>query len=70
METFDAEVYAHATGFIDRSVQADTAFFAWFNTTRMPVWTRLKPDGMVKHDTMVGNLLTKLDRSASPTTRS
>ena len=48
-------------------------FFIWFNTTRMHVWTHLKksaqgrtgmglyPDGMVKHDDMVGALLKKLD---------
>ncbi len=48
-------------------------FFVWFNTTRMHVWTRLKPeslgvtgigiypDGMVEHDGHVGILLDKLD---------
>jgi arylsulfatase len=74
METFDEEVYGHATSFIDRSVQAGTPFFCWFNTTRMHVWTHLKPesegktglgiypDGMVEHDAMVGDLLAKLDQ--------
>ena len=48
-------------------------FFAWFNPTRMHIWTRLKPesqgktglgiypDGMVEHDGQVGQLLKKLD---------
>ena len=45
----------------------------WFNSTRMHIWTRLKPesqgktglgiypDGMVEHDGQVGQLLKKLD---------
>jgi len=48
-------------------------FFIWWNTTRMHIWTHLKPssqgvtglgiypDGMVEHDGMVGEILKKLD---------
>jgi arylsulfatase len=73
METFDGEVYEHATNFIDQAAAADQPFFVWFNTTRMHVWTHLKPssvgrigiglypDGMVEHDEMVGDMLKKLD---------
>ncbi len=51
METFDEEVYKHATGFIDRSVKAGRPFFCWFDTTRMHVWTHLKKasDGKDRH---------------------
>jgi arylsulfatase len=74
METFDEEVYKHATGFIDRAVKSKKPFFCWFNTTRMHVWTHLKKssdgktgiglyaDGMVEHDGMVGDLLDRLDK--------
>jgi arylsulfatase len=73
METIDEEVYAAATTFIDRAAQQNQPFFVWFNTTRMHVWTHLKPasdgrtgiglypDGMVEHDDMVGALLKRLD---------
>jgi arylsulfatase A-like enzyme len=59
--------------FIDRAHRDKKPFFAWFNTTRMHIWTRLKPesqgrtglgiypDGMVEHDGQVGQLLKKLD---------
>jgi arylsulfatase A-like enzyme len=54
-------------------VQAKKPFFVWFNTTRMHVFTHLKPesigktgvgmhaDGMVEHDGHVGQLLAQLD---------
>jgi arylsulfatase A-like enzyme len=73
METIDEEVLAMSLDFIDRAHQADEPFFVWFNTTRMHVWTHLKPesvgvtgqgiyaDGMAEHDAMVGQLLAKLD---------
>lgn len=73
METADEEFLAAGLDFIDRSHQAQKPFFLWFNTTRMHVWTRLKPaaqgrtgigiypDGMVEHDDHVGALLQKLD---------
>ncbi len=59
--------------FIDRAAQEKKPFFAWFNSSRMHIWTRLKPesqgktglglypDGMVEHDGQVGQLLKKLD---------
>ena len=59
--------------FIDRANQQKKPFFAWFNSSRMHIWTRLKPesegktglgiypDGMVEHDGQVGQLLKKLD---------
>ncbi len=73
METIDEEIYAAADRFIDTAVKNDKPFFVWFNTTRMHVWTHLKPetygrtgigiypDGMAEHDDMVGALLQKLD---------
>ena len=72
METADEEFLAAGLDFIDRSHAADKPFFMWFNTTRMHVWTRLKPesvgltgiglypDGMAEHDGHVANLA-KLD---------
>jgi len=73
METVDEEFLAAAKDFIDRSHKAGKPFFCWFNSTRMHVFTHLKPasvgkteagtqgDGMVEHDGMVGELLTLLD---------
>jgi len=73
METVDEEVTARALDFIDRAHEADKPFFVWWNSTRMHIWTHLKPasegvtgqgiyaDGMVEHDAMVGQLLDKLD---------
>jgi arylsulfatase A-like enzyme len=73
METIDEEVTALALKFIDKAHKAKKPFFVWYNTTRMHVWTRLKPasigvtgqgvyaDGMAEHDGMVGQLLDKLD---------
>jgi arylsulfatase A-like enzyme len=73
METVDAEFLGAAQSFIDKAVKADQPFFVWFNTTRMHVFTHLKPesagktgkgiyaDGMVEHDGHVGQLLEQLD---------
>ncbi len=73
METADEEFLAAGLDFIDRSVSSNQPFFLWFNSTRMHVWTHLKPesvgvtgiglypDGMVEHDGHVGQLLDKLD---------
>jgi len=73
METVDEEVTTAALGFMDKAVKDDKPFFVWWNSTRMHVWTHLKPesvgktglgvyaDGMVEHDAMVGQLLAKLD---------
>lgn len=73
METIDEEFLASAMDFIDRAHEQNKPFFMWFNTTRMHVWTHLKPesvgatgiglypDGMAEHDAMVGRVLKKLD---------
>jgi arylsulfatase len=72
METVDEEVTAKALDFMDKAVKDDKPFFVWWNSTRMHIWTHLKPesegktglgiyaDGMVEHDAMVGQLLAKL----------
>jgi arylsulfatase A-like enzyme len=69
----DEEVTAQALKFMDKAVKVDKKpFFVWWNSTRMHIWTHLKPaskgktglgvyaDGMVEHDAMVGQLLDKL----------
>ncbi|MFK8402350.1 arylsulfatase [Pseudomonas sp. BGr12] len=73
METIDQEFLQATENFIEKSHKADKPFFVWFNTTRMHIWTHLKPesqgktgigiypDGMVEHDGQVGELLKKLD---------
>jgi arylsulfatase len=73
METVDEEFLASGLDFLDRAKAANKPFFMWFNSTRMHVWTHLKPeslgktgvglypDGMVEHDGHVGQLLKKLD---------
>ena len=73
METVDEEFLAAALDFIDRQHKANKPFFCYFNSTRMHIFTHLKPasqgktglglypDGMVEHDGMVGELLKKLD---------
>ncbi|MBW4432551.1 MAG: arylsulfatase [Pelatocladus maniniholoensis HA4357-MV3] len=73
METIDQEFMDATTNFIDQSHEQGKPFFVWFNSTRMHVFTHLKPesqgvtgqgveaDGMVEHDGHVGQLLKKLD---------
>jgi len=73
METIDEEVTAEALRFMTEAKQADQPFFLWWNSTRMHIWTRLKPesagktglgiypDGMVEHDRHVGMVLAKLE---------
>ncbi len=72
METIDEEVNARTLDFIDRAHKEGKPFFVWWNSTRMHIFTRLKPesqgktglgiyaDGMVEHDGHVGLLLNKL----------
>jgi arylsulfatase A-like enzyme len=72
METIDEEVTAKALDFMQRAKQADKPFFLWWNSTRMHIWTHLKPssqgktglgiypDGMVEHDGHVGQVMAKL----------
>ena len=73
METIDEEFLAASLKFIDNAHAEKKPFFVWFNSTRMHVFTRLKPesvgvtgqgiyaDGMAEHDGHVGQLLNKLD---------
>ena len=73
MPTIDEEFLAATMKFIDTNAKASKPFFVWFNSTRMHVFTHLKPeslgktgkgihaDGMVEHDRMVGQLLKQLD---------
>src|SRR5438105_4467262 len=44
METVDEEFLAAALDFIDRQQKASKPFFVWFNSTRMHVFTHLKPE--------------------------
>ena len=72
METIDEEVSAATISFMEKAVTDDKPFFIWWNSTRMHIFTHLKPssanktgygiyaDGMVEHDAMVGELLSKL----------
>ena len=72
METVDEEVTTAALAFMDKAVKDGKPFFVWWNSTRMHIFTHLKPssegktglgiyaDGMVEHDAMVGQLLAKL----------
>ncbi|MBS0191650.1 MAG: arylsulfatase [Planctomycetes bacterium] len=72
METIDDEVTAKALDFMERAAKAKKPFFLWWNSTRMHVFTHLKPDsdgksglgvyadGMVEHDGQVGQVLDKL----------
>ncbi len=72
-ETVDEEFLAASLDFMDRQAKADKPFLCWFNSTRMHIYTHLKPeskgktglgieaDGMVEFDAMVGVLLKKLD---------
>ena len=73
METVDGEFLDASLNFIDHAAKDKKPFFVWFNSTRMHIFTHLKPeskgvtglgveaDGMVEHDGMVGTLLKKLD---------
>ena len=74
METVNDEFTDAALDFIDAAHKADKPFFVWANSTRMHIFTHLKPesigktglgtypDGMVEHDGDVGRLLDKLDQ--------
>ena len=73
METVDEEVTAEALAFMDKAHADGKPFFVWWNSTRMHIFTHLKPasvgvtgqgiyaDGMFEHDGQVGQLLAKLD---------
>jgi arylsulfatase A-like enzyme len=69
METIDDETTNAAADFIQRQVKAGKPFFVWMNTTRMHVYTHVRPsmrgqsgmpdneyaDGMIEHDGMSAN---------------
>ena len=69
METIDSEVAGHAKKFIADKPAAGQPWFVWFNTSRMHVWTHLRPeskdktglgiyaDGMTEHDGHIGEML-------------
>ncbi len=75
METIDDETTSAAIDFMTKQVKAGNPFFVWMNTTRMHVFTHVRPsmqgqsgmpgneyaDGMIEHDTDVGKLLKALD---------
>ncbi len=73
METIDEEFLAAAKDFIERQHKSGKPWLCYFNSTRMHVWTHLKPeskgktglgtypDGMVETDGHVGQLLKLLD---------
>ena len=72
METIDDEVTVAALDFMARAKKSDKPFFLWWNSTRMHIFTHLKPesqgktpygvyaDGMVEHDGHVGQILDQL----------
>jgi arylsulfatase len=72
MRTIDDEVMDKTLNFMERAKKDDKPFFIWWNSTRMHIFTHLKPesvgktglgvyaDGMVEHDGHVGQLLDKL----------
>jgi arylsulfatase len=75
METIDDETTAAAIDFMTRQVRANRPFFTWMNTTRMHLFTHVRPsmqgrsgmpgneyaDGMLEHDEDVGKLLKAVD---------
>ena len=75
METIDDETTAAAIDFMKRQHEAGTPFFTWMNTTRMHLFTHVRPemkgqsgmpgneyaDGMIEHDGDVGDLLKAID---------
>ncbi len=73
METVDEEFIGAALDYMERKSKEDKPWFCYMNTTRMHIFTHLKPssvgktglgvypDGMVELDGYVGQLLDKLD---------
>ena len=43
METVDEEVTAEALAFMDKAHADEKPFFVWWNSTRMHIFTHLKP---------------------------
>ena len=48
METVDEEFLNASLDFIDRQAKANKPFFCWFNSTRMHIYTHLKPESKGK----------------------
>src|SRR6476660_379548 len=73
METVDEEFLASAKDFMGRNTRENKPWFCYFNSTRMHIWTHLKPssvgktglgvypDGMVELDGYIGELLKELE---------
>jgi arylsulfatase A-like enzyme len=75
METIDDETTEAAVDFMQRQVRANRPFFCWMYTTRMHLFTHVRPsmvgqskmpgnyyaDGMIEHDGHVGKLLKAVD---------
>jgi arylsulfatase A-like enzyme len=75
METIDDETSARAIEFMTRQAGAKKPFFCWFNSTRMHLFTHVRPehrgrykhgdseyiDGMIEHDNTIGAILKSLD---------
>jgi len=75
METIDDETTGRAIEYMGEQVKAGKPFFVWMNTTRMHVFTHIRPeyhgksgmpgndyaDGMWEHDQDVGKLLKAVD---------
>ena len=74
METVDEEFLKSGIDFMERANKGGKPFFVWFASTRMHIYTHLKPeskgktglgvyaDGMVEHDSQVGQLLAELQK--------
>jgi arylsulfatase A-like enzyme len=75
METIDDETSDAAVDFMQRQARANRPFFCWMNSTRMHLFTHVRPsmqgqsgmpgnfyaDGMIEHDGHVGKLLKTID---------
>jgi arylsulfatase len=75
METIDDETSARAIEYMQRQHKAGKPFFCWFNSTRMHLYTHVRPehrgryqhgdseyiDGMIEHDNTIGSILKALD---------
>jgi arylsulfatase A-like enzyme len=46
METVDDEITAAALKFMDKAHQDNKPFFVWWNSSRMHIWTHLKPSSV------------------------
>jgi arylsulfatase A-like enzyme len=74
MEIIDSEITSSTIEYMEKAKKANKPFFIWWNSTRMHVFTHLKPssqgvtglgiypDGMVEHDGQVGQLLDELKK--------